>query len=95
HSRITSEPVSPLEAQHAEKVTMVSDQACEEQAAAVDNAAAGCETERKAQGQADIATFAAQMADYRARIAERAEKEGKPYLSTYYIVTYDYEILPE
>ena len=94
-SRMTEETVSQMEAQHAEQVKMVAEQAGEEQAAAVDNAAAGCETERKAQGQADIATFAAQMADYRARIAERAEKEGKPYLSTYYIVTYDYEILPE
>lgn len=94
-SRMTEETLKQMEAQHAEQVKMIAEQAGEEQAAAVDAAASGCETERKAQGQADIETFAGQMADYRARIAERTEKEGKPYLSTYYIVTYDYEILPE
>ena len=35
------------------------------------------------------------MADYRARIAARAKAEGKPYLSSYYIVATAYEILPE
>lgn len=94
-SRLGEEEVKQIEAQHAEQVKMIAEQAGSEQAAAVDQAATGCETERKAQGQGDIDSFTAQMADYRARIAERAEKEGKPYLSTYYIIAYSYEILPE
>ncbi len=94
-SRMDEEAVKQLEANHVEQVKMIAEQAGAEQAAAVENAATGCDTERKAQGQGDIETFAAQIADYRARIAERAEKEGKPYLSTYYIVATSYEILPE
>lgn len=94
-SRLGEEEVKQIEAQHAEQVKMIAEQAGAEQAATVDKAATGCETERKAQGQGEIDSFAAQIADYRARIAERAEKEGKPYLSTYYIVAYSYEILPE
>lgn len=94
-SRIDEETVKQMEAQHAEQVKMIAEQAGQEQADAVANAATGCETERKAQGQGEIDTFEAQMADYRARIAARAEKEGKPYLSSYYIVAYSYEILPE
>ena len=94
-SRLTEEDVQQFEAQHAEQVKMIAEQAGAEEAAAVEKAAEGCETERKAQGQGNIDTFAAQIADYRARIAERAEKEGKPYLSSYYIVANSYEILPE
>ena len=94
-SRLGEEEVKQIEAQHAEQVKMIAEQAGAEQAAAVDQAATGCETERKAQGQGDIDSFAAQMADYRARIAERSEKEGKPYLSTYYIIAYSYDILSE
>lgn len=94
-SRLGEEEVQQIEAQHAEQVKMIAEQAGAEQAAAVDQATTGCDTERKAQGQGDIETFAAQMADYRARIAARAEAEGKPYLSSYYIVAYSYEILPE
>ncbi len=94
-SRIDEETVKQMEAQHAEQVKMVAEQAGQEQADAVAQAATGCETERKAQGQGEIETFEAQMADYRARIAARAEKEGKPYLSSYYIVASAYEILPE
>lgn len=94
-SRLTEEDVQQFEAQHAEQVKMIAEQAGAEQAAEVDKAATGCDTERKAQGQGDIDSFAAQIADYRARIAERAEKEGKPYLSSYYVVASSYEILPE
>lgn len=94
-SRLTEDDVEQLEAQHAEQVKMIAEQAGAEQAAAVEKAATGCETERKAQGQGEIETFEAQMADYRARIAARAEKEGKPYLSSYYIEAVSYEILPE
>lgn len=94
-SRMTEEDIAQIEAQHAEQVKMVAEQAGAEQAEAVDKASTGCETERKAQGQGDIDSFQAQMADYRARIAARAEKEGKPYLSSYYIVATSYEIRPE
>lgn len=94
-SRMGEEEVKQMEAQHAEQVKMVAEQAGKEQAEAVDKAATGCETERKAAGQAELETFAAQMADYRARIADRMAKEGKPYLSTYYIVATSYEVLPE
>ncbi len=45
--------------------------------------------------QAELATFAAQMADYRARIAARDSIEGKPYLSTYYIQATSYSVLPD
>ena len=51
-----------------------------------------CDTEKKAQGQADISTFEARMADYRAKIAERNEAEGKPYLSFYYLEALSYTI---
>ena len=94
-SRIDEAPIQQMEAQHAEQVKMVAEQAGDEQAAAVEQAATGCDTERKAQGMADVNSFADQMASYRARIAERNEKEGKPYLSSYYIVATAYEILPE
>lgn len=94
-SRLGEEELQQIEAQHAEQVKMVAEQAGAEQAAAVDQATTGCDTERKAQGQGEIETFAAQMADYRARIAARNEAEGKPYISSYYIVASSYEILPE
>jgi hypothetical protein len=94
-SRIYEETVQQMEAQHAEQVRMIAEEAGEEQAAAVDQAVSGCETERKAQGQGEIDSFRAQMADYRARIAERTQKENKPYLSGYYLVALSYEILPE
>ncbi len=55
----------------------------------------GCETERKAQAQAELTSLADRIADYRAKIAERTEKEGKPYLSFYYINSTNYEILGE
>ncbi|MDE6715163.1 MAG: hypothetical protein K2J74_01645, partial [Muribaculaceae bacterium] len=45
----------------------------------------GCATERLAQGQRNTVTFADRMADYRAKIAARQAKEGKPYLSYYYL----------
>lgn len=44
-----------------------------------------CATEAKANGQDSISEFDARMADYRARINARAEKEGKDYLSFYYL----------
>lgn len=55
----------------------------------------GCETERAAHGQQDIATLSERVADYRARIAERDSIEGKPYLSFYFLEATGYEILPD
>ena len=55
----------------------------------------GCDTERAARGQQNLTSFADRIADYRARIAQRNEKEGKPYLSFYYLEAISYEILPE
>ena len=63
--------------------------------AAADTAAKahqGCATDRKAQGQANIDAFAARMADYRARIADRAATTGKNYLSFYYLEAISYTI---
>ncbi|MBP3537057.1 MAG: hypothetical protein J6J93_05895 [Muribaculaceae bacterium] len=57
--------------------------------------ASGCETERTAQGQRDITSFADRMEDYRQKIAARNEKDGKPYLSFYYLQAMYYEVLPE
>lgn len=55
----------------------------------------GCETERAARGQKNATTFDARIADYRQKIAARQEKEGKPYLSYYYLQALSYDILPE
>lgn len=68
----------------AEVVAMEDRHAAASQAEAAHQA---CDTEKKAQGQAGLDTFEARMADYRAKIAERTEKEGKPYLSFYYLET--------
>ncbi len=59
------------------------------------NAESGCETERAAKGQKDLVTFEQRIADYRAKIAARQEKEGKSYLSYYYIQAISYDVLPE
>lgn len=69
--------------------------AMEARQAAADSAARAhqaCETEKKAQGQDSIDTFEARMADYRAKIAARAEAEGKDYLSFYYIQALSYTV---
>ncbi len=55
----------------------------------------GCETERTARGQKNAVTFEDRIADYRQKIAARQEKEGKPYLSYYYLQAISYDILPE
>ncbi len=54
-----------------------------------------CDTERAARGQKNLTSLADRIADYRARIAERNEKEGKPYLSFYYLEAISYKIIPE
>lgn len=58
-----------------------------------ENVEVGCESEKAAQGQSEINTFAARMKDYRNKIAERLAKEGKAYLSFYHIDAESYEIV--
>ena len=104
-SRIDEAAVREMEAQRAGQIQRVTEAAGEadaanaeaaaQQAEALKNAPAGCETEHKAAGQSELATFATQMADYRARIAARDSIEGKSYLSTYYIQAISYSVLPE
>ena len=53
----------------------------------------GCETELKAQGQDAVDSEAGRIQDFRTRIAQRNESEGKNYLSFYYIVAEKYSIL--
>ena len=91
--RITEETIQSWEQQHAAQLAAMQDgQGLTGEAA--EEAAGGCDTEKAAHGQADIATFEARMADYRAKIAARAEKEGKPYFSSYVFDATSYEILP-
>lgn len=55
---------------------------------------AGCSTEKAARKEsATTNSPKARIEDYRKRIAERNEKEGKPYLSFYHINADSYEIL--
>ncbi len=94
-SRLDENTIRELEQNRQGQLERIAEQQGEEEAANFQNAPTGCETERKAAGQAEVETFAAQMADYRRRIAERDSLEGKPYLSTYYIQASAYEILPQ
>ncbi len=55
---------------------------------------AGCETERSARGM-ESSTAEGQIAEYRARIAERDSLEGKPYVSFYYVDAISYKINEE
>lgn len=93
-SRLDEETIRGLEQDRQGQMERVAEQQGEEEAAKMQDIPTGCETERKAAGQTDVESFAAQMADYRRRIAERDSLEGKPYLSTYYIQASAYEILP-
>lgn len=93
-SRLDEAAIREMEAARQGQVERIAEQQGEEDAANFANTLAGCETERKAAGQAELETFTAQMADYRRRIAERDSLEGKPYLSTYFIQATAYEILP-
>lgn len=53
----------------------------------------GCETEQKAQGQDTVTDDQGRIENFRTRIAERNETEGKDYLSFYYIEADGYSIL--
>lgn len=57
-----------------------------------DNQEVGCSTEKKARGE-QANTVAGRIADFRKKIAQRAEKEGKRYLSFYHIDGTSYEIV--
>lgn len=53
----------------------------------------GCESEQKARGEAASNSVEERIANFRKRIAERQDKEGKNYLSFYYIEGDSYEIV--
>lgn len=53
----------------------------------------GCESEQKARGEAASNSVEERIANFRKRIAERQEKEGKNYLSFYFIEGDSYEIV--
>ncbi|MBD5300220.1 MAG: hypothetical protein K2M71_11480 [Duncaniella sp.] len=63
--------------------------------ASAEKAESGCATERTAKGQRNLVTFEDRINDFRAKIAARQEKEGKDYLSYYYLEAISYEVLPE
>ncbi len=58
-------------------------------------AESGCATDRTAKGQRNLTTFEDRINDFRAKIAARQEKEGKDYLSYYYLDAISYDVLPE
>lgn len=93
--RIDEDAVLAMEEQNAQRLQQIAETSGEESAKRAAAAESGCDTERKAQGQQDLTTFEERMADYRAKIAARNEKEGKPYLSYYYIDAISYQVLPE
>ncbi len=87
--RIDEDTVQEMEIAYAEAI-----RAAEERGQEFDEErAAQCDTEQAARGQQGLADFNARMADYRARIAQRRQSEGIPYLSFYYLEAKDYEVL--
>lgn len=93
--RIDEAAVVEMEKQNAERLDYIAREQGDESAEIASRAESGCDTERAAQGQKDLTTFNDRMADYRTRIAARQEKEGKPYLSFYYLDAISYQILDE
>lgn len=57
-----------------------------------ENAEAGCTSEKSAHGQKELNSFEQRMKDYRDRIAQRKEKEGKEYLSFYALKGESYKV---
>lgn len=53
----------------------------------------GCAAEMKANAEAEANTVRERIANFRSRIAERAEREGKAYVSLYHMEGLSYEIL--
>ncbi len=93
--RIDEAAVVEMEKQNAERLEYIAREQGDESAEIASRGESGCDTERAAQGQKDLTTFADRMADYRTRIAARQEKEGKPYLSFYYLDAITYTTLDE
>ncbi len=56
------------------------------------NSEAGCESEQKAMGETPADNVQQRIDNFRKRIAERQEKEGKDYLSFYHIDAESYQI---
>lgn len=52
----------------------------------------GCAADQKANNEEATNTVAERIAQFRSRIAERTEKEGKPYVSLYHVLADKYEI---
>lgn len=90
--RIDEEYLQNLERAEQERVYNINNEGGD---AVAGEQQSGCDTERAAQGQQNLNTLNERIADYRARIADRQEKEGKAYLSFYRIDATGYEILPE
>lgn len=53
----------------------------------------GCAADMKANAESAANSVAERIANFRTRIAERTEKEGKPYVSLYHMEATKYEIL--
>ncbi|MCM1454866.1 MAG: hypothetical protein NC193_10110 [bacterium] len=93
--RIDEAAVKEMERQNDERIAGIASEQGEQYAELAERAESGCDTERAAQGQKDLTTFRERMADYRKRIAERQAREGKPYLSFYYLDAISYTTLEE
>ena len=93
--RIDEDAILEMEKQNAVRLQNIAAENGEESAERAAHAESGCDTERAAQGQAELTTFNERMADYRAKIADSVAKGGNPYLSYYYLDAVSYEILPE
>lgn len=52
----------------------------------------GCAADMKANAEAEVNSVRERIANFRSRIAERTEKEGKPYVSLYHMEGLSYEI---
>ena len=57
-----------------------------------ENGEAGCDTEKAARGET-ANSVEGRIADFRTKIAARAEAEGKEYLSFYFVEAQSYEIV--
>ena len=77
--RIDEDYLAPWEAQ-------IADQAKETQGEG------GCAADMKANAEAEANSVRERIANFRSRIAERTEKEGKPYVSLYHMEGLSYEI---
>lgn len=93
--RIDEQAIVEMEQQHEAQLKNIENSKGEEAAKEAAEQQSGCDTERAAQGQQNVTSFSERMADYRTKIAARTEKEGKDYLSYYYIDAISYRTLPE